>query len=73
MSFAGWAEILFIGILTFIIIGPKDLPKLLYTLGKFMQRLRALSSEFMAEFEAIRFLKEEEEKRFIKKQERKRK
>ena len=53
MSFTGWVEILFIALLTFVIIGPKDLPKILFMLGRFMQTLRNLSKEFMAEFESI--------------------
>ncbi|HUX78707.1 MAG TPA: hypothetical protein VMW10_03020 [Alphaproteobacteria bacterium] len=62
MSIAGWAEILFIALLAFVIIGPKDLPKVLFTLGRFIQTLTKLSNEFMAEFEAIRHVREGEEK-----------
>ncbi len=62
MSLAGWAEVLFIAFLAFIIIGPKDLPKVLFTFGRFIQTLRNLSNEFMAEFEAIRHVREGEEK-----------
>lgn len=69
MSFAGWTEILFIGILAFVIIGPKDLPKVLFTLGRFFQSLRNLSNEFMAQFEAIQLVKEAEEKKKIKNKE----
>lgn len=53
MSFTGWIEILFIALLAFVIIGPKDLPKILFMLGRFMQTLRRLSNEFMMEFESI--------------------
>lgn len=53
MSFTGWVEILFIALLAFVIIGPKDLPKILFMLGRFMQTLRHLSKEFMSEFESI--------------------
>ena len=63
MNLAGWSEFLFIGLLAFIIIGPKDLPKVLYTCGRFFQSLRRLSNEFMAEFEAIHHLKEIEDSR----------
>ena len=62
MSLAGWAEILFVALLAFVIIGPKDLPKVLFTMGRFIQTLRRLSAEFMAEFEAIRPIKEGEGK-----------
>lgn len=58
MSFTGWLEILFISLLAFVIIGPKDLPKILFMLGRFMQTLRSLSNEFMAEFDAISDVKE---------------
>jgi len=63
MSFAGWAEILFIALLAFVIIGPKDLPKVLFILGRFMQSLRRLSAEFMAEFEAIPHVQDIEDKK----------
>ena len=63
MSLAGWTEILFIFLLAFVIIGPKDLPKVLFTLGRFIQTLRNLSNEFMAEFEAIRHVREGEERK----------
>ena len=66
MNLAGWSEFLFIGLLAFIIIGPKDLPKVLYTCGRFFQSLRRLSNEFMAEFEAIHHLKEIEDSRTSK-------
>ncbi len=62
MSLAGGIEILFIFLLAFVIIGPKDLPKLLFTLGRFIQTLRHLSQEFMTEFEAIHHITEMEEK-----------
>jgi sec-independent protein translocase protein TatB len=67
MSLAGWAEILFIALLAFIIIGPKDLPKILFTLGRFVRSLRQLSAEFMSEFEAIHHVRELEEKQKDKK------
>lgn len=53
MSLAGWAEILFIALLAFVIIGPKDLPKVLFILGRFMKSIRRLSDEFMSEFEGL--------------------
>lgn len=60
MNLAGWVEILFVALLAFIIIGPKDLPKALFMLGRFIQTLRRLSSELMAEFEIIQHVKEVE-------------
>ena len=61
MTLAGWAEILFISLLAFVIIGPKDLPKVLFTVGRLIQTLRRLSADFMAEFEAIHHVKEVED------------
>lgn len=61
MSFTGWLEILCILLLAFVIIGPKDLPKVLFTLGRFIQSLRRLSQEFVREFEAINHFKEVED------------
>lgn len=53
MSLAGWAEILVIVLLAFVIIGPKDLPKVLLKLGRFVQSMRRLSAECMSEFENL--------------------
>lgn len=53
MSLAGWAEILFISLLAFVIIGPKDLPKVLFMVGRFFQALRRLADEFKSEFEVM--------------------
>ena len=61
MSLAGWAELLCIALLAFVIIGPKDLPKVFFIVGRFVQNLRRLSDEFMAEFDAIHHLNEVEE------------
>ena len=63
MSLAGWLEIIFIAFLAFVIIGPKDLPKVLFILGRFAQSLRRLSDEFMSEFDSIHHLGEIEEEK----------
>lgn len=42
----GMSELLIIGIVALIVIGPKDLPKLFRTLGRFTARARALGREF---------------------------
>ena len=62
MSLAGGVEIAFIALLAFVIIGPKDFPKVLFTLGRFLRTLRTLSHQFTAEFEAIQHVQELEEK-----------
>ncbi|MBY0501004.1 MAG: hypothetical protein K2P93_03270 [Alphaproteobacteria bacterium] len=70
MSLAGWAEILFIALIAFVIIGPKDLPKILFAIGRFAQVLRNLSHEFMKEFNAIHHVKEIEDNNTQRKEER---
>lgn len=42
----GWSELLVIGVVALIVIGPKDLPKALSTMGKWMARARAMAREF---------------------------
>ncbi len=42
----GMGEILFIGILALIFVGPRDLPKLMYEIGKKLNFLRGLADDF---------------------------
>lgn len=67
MSFAGWAELLVIVIIAFVVIGPKDLPKILFVLGRFLKNLRRFSDEFLSEFEALYNANEEGEGQKISK------
>lgn len=53
MTFAGWAEIGFIALLAFIIIGPNDLPKVLFKVGRWVRTFRQLSHEFIKEWQEI--------------------
>ncbi len=51
----GWGELLLIGIVALIAIGPKELPTVLRTLGQWMGKLRRMASEFQNQFqEAMR-------------------
>lgn len=47
----GFAEILVLALLAIIVVGPKDLPKLMRTLGGFMAKVRAMGQEFKDAFE----------------------
>lgn len=47
----GWTELLLIGIVALIVVGPKDLPRLFRTLGKVTGRIRAMASEFQRSLE----------------------
>jgi sec-independent protein translocase protein TatB len=51
----GWSELLLIGIVALIAIGPKELPGALRTLGQWMGKVRRMASEFQSQFhEAMR-------------------
>jgi len=47
----GFAEILVLALLAIIVVGPKDLPKLMRTLGGFMAKIRAMGQEFKDAFD----------------------
>ena len=42
----GWSELLVIGIVALIVVGPKDLPVMFKTLGRFTARARGMAREF---------------------------
>jgi sec-independent protein translocase protein TatB len=51
----GWGELVVIGIVALIAIGPKELPTVLRTLGQYMGKIRRMAGEFQSQFqEAMR-------------------
>lgn len=51
----GWSELLIIGVMALIVVGPKDLPVLLRNIGRYVGIIRRQASEFRAQFdEALR-------------------
>ena len=42
----GWQELFVIGTVTLIVVGPKDLPKLLNKVGKVFGKIKQVSKEF---------------------------
>ena len=51
----GWSEMVVIGIVALIAIGPKELPGVLRTVGQWIGKARRMASEFQGQFqEAIR-------------------
>src|SRR5215469_8219572 len=50
-----WSEFLLIGIVALIVIGPKELPGVLRTLGQYTRKVRGMAAEFQSQFqEAMR-------------------
>lgn len=47
----GFPEMLVIVLLAIIFVGPKDLPKLMRTIGQWMARIRAMGNEFKSAFD----------------------
>jgi sec-independent protein translocase protein TatB len=50
-----WSEFLLIGVVALVVIGPKELPTVLRTLGQWTRKVRGMASEFQNQFhEAMR-------------------
>ena len=47
----GWTELALIVIVTVLVVGPKELPGLLRTLGQMINRLRQMSAEFRSQID----------------------
>ena len=61
-----WGEVMVIGAVALIVIGPKDLPKALRTLGQMTTKIRRGGGEFQGQFnEAMREAELDEVKRQI--------
>lgn len=51
----GWGELLVIGVVALLVVGPKELPALLRTIGRYVGIVKRQANEFRAQFdEAIR-------------------
>jgi sec-independent protein translocase protein TatB len=51
----GWSEMLVIGVVALIVIGPKELPGVLRALGQWTTKIRRMAGEFQSQFqEAMR-------------------
>ena len=49
----GGLEILVIGLVALLVVGPKDLPLLMRKVGKFMAKARAMANEFRSSFDEM--------------------
>jgi sec-independent protein translocase protein TatB len=51
----GWGELVVIAVVALVVIGPKELPTVLRTIGEWMTKIRRMASEFQGQFhEAMR-------------------
>jgi sec-independent protein translocase protein TatB len=51
----GWTELVVIAVVAIVVIGPKDLPRAMRTVGQFTGKLKRMAREFQGQFnEAIR-------------------
>lgn len=49
----GWWEFLMVAMIAIIVVGPKDLPKLMRAMGKWMAKARAAARQFQRGFEEM--------------------
>jgi sec-independent protein translocase protein TatB len=50
-----WTEFLLIGVVALVVIGPKELPAVMRTMGQWMRKVRSMAGEFQNQFhEAMR-------------------
>ncbi|HTK13363.1 MAG TPA: Sec-independent protein translocase protein TatB [Xanthobacteraceae bacterium] len=47
----GWGELIVIGVVALIAIGPKELPSVLRTVGQWVVRIRRLAGDFQSQFQ----------------------
>jgi sec-independent protein translocase protein TatB len=51
----GWSEIVVIAVVAIVVVGPKELPRMLRSFGKTMGQVRKMSNDFKRQFdEALR-------------------
>lgn len=44
----GWSEMVFVAIIAVLVIGPKDLPRAIATIGKYIRKARGLARDFQS-------------------------
>ncbi|MEN6543122.1 Sec-independent protein translocase protein TatB [Parvibaculum sp.] len=49
----GWSELLLVGVLALVFVGPKDLPRVMRTAGRYVGKMRAMAREFQQSFEDL--------------------
>jgi sec-independent protein translocase protein TatB len=46
----GWSEILVIAVVAILVVGPRDLPRMLRTIGQVVSKMRKMAGEFQTQF-----------------------
>ena len=49
----GWSELLILGALALIVVGPKELPRLMRTVGQWVNRARTMARDFQRGMEDV--------------------
>lgn len=49
----GWSELLFLGVLAILVVGPKDLPRMMRTIGQYTGKIKAAAREFQRSFDEM--------------------
>lgn len=65
----GWTELLVVAVIAIIVVGPKDLPRMLRTFGQTVGKVRRMAGEFQSTFnEALREAEQQADISDMKKQ-----
>lgn len=49
----GWSELLVVLVVALVVVGPKDLPRLMRTAGRWVGKARAMANQFRASFDEM--------------------
>ncbi|PPR77736.1 MAG: Sec-independent protein translocase protein TatB [Alphaproteobacteria bacterium MarineAlpha2_Bin1] len=49
----GWTELLVVGLILIVVVGPKDLPKVLRTIGQWTRKVKKIARDFQDNIEDI--------------------
>ncbi|GJM02354.1 MAG: sec-independent protein translocase protein TatB [Rhodomicrobium sp.] len=47
----GWSELLVVGLVALVVVGPKELPGLMRTIGGYIKKIKQTASQFQRQFE----------------------